>query len=241
MSAQVEYSVYFVPMPIGNRGDITLRSLEVLRSVDVIACEDTRHSSPLLTHWEIKKPLMSFHEHNEQHRVQEIITRIQGGETFAIISDAGMPGISDPGYRLLQSLCSEGIAYTVLPGPSSVLTALVGSALPSDAFFFGGFLPVKKGKRTQVLETALQASHTSVFLESPHRLPSTLEILSALDKEAPICVARELTKAFETFHRGTVAEIAEYFSERTVKGELVLLVGGKNARTSQKRSASEHE
>lgn len=145
---KVEYSVYFVPVPIGNRADITLRALDVLRKVDVIACEDTRHSGLLLSHYEIRKPLVSMHDHNEQSRAGEIAARAAGGESFAVISDAGMPGVSDPGYRLIQTLKEKGVSFTVLPGPSAVVTALVGSGLPTDAFFFGGFLPVKSGKKT---------------------------------------------------------------------------------------------
>ena len=167
---KVKYSVYFVPVPIGNRADITLRALDVLRKVDVIACEDTRHSGLLLSHYEIRKPLVSMHDHNEQPRAGEIAARAAGGESFAMISDAGMPGVSDPGYRLIQTLKEKGVSFTVLPGPSAVVTALVGSGLPTDAFFFGGFLPVKSGKKNAVLQTAVEASHTSIFYESPHRI-----------------------------------------------------------------------
>ena len=139
--AEVEYSVYFVPVPIGNRADVTLRALDVLRKVDVIACEDTRHSGLLLSHYEIRKPLMSMHDHNEQSRAGEIAARAAGGESFAVISDAGMPGVSDPGYRLIQTLKEKEVSFTVLPGPSAVVTALVGSGLPTDAFFFAAFCP----------------------------------------------------------------------------------------------------
>lgn len=222
------YPVVFVPMPIGNRSDITQRALEILSSVDVIACEDTRHSAPLLTHWGIHKPLISLHEHNEAKRADEVAERAAAGESFAVVTDAGMPGISDPGYRLLQSLRRLGVEYTVLPGPSAVITALVGSALPSDAFFFGGFLPVKKGKRTTTLQTAVDASCTSLFLESPYRLLGTLEILAGIDPEVPVCVARELTKTFETYHRGSARELKEYFESQSPKGEIVFLIGGSN-------------
>lgn len=222
------YPVTFVPMPIGNRKDVTQRALEVLASADTIACEDTRHSSPLLAHWGIRKPLVSLHEHNEYKKADEIADRAAGGEKFAVVTDAGMPGISDPGYRLLQALRTRKIEYTVLPGPSAVITALVGSGMPSDAFFFGGFLPVKKGRRSSMLQTAVEAEHTSLFLESPHRLAGTLEILANLDPDAPICVARELTKTFETYHRGSSAEIKSHFESHPPKGEMVLVVGGVN-------------
>ena len=163
--AEIEYSVYFVPVPIGNRADVTLRALDVLRKVDVIACEDTRHSGLLLSHYEIRKPLLSMHDHNEQPRAAEIASRAAGGESFAVISDAGMPGVSDPGYRLIQTLKEKGVSFTVLPGPSAVVTALVGSGLPTDAFFFGGFLPVKSGRKgpcsKALLKQAIRASSTN--------------------------------------------------------------------------------
>lgn len=227
--AEVEYSVYFVPVPIGNRADITLRALNVLRKVDVIACEDTRHSGLLLSHYEIRKPLMSMHDHNEQSRAGEIAARAAGGESFAVISDAGMPGVSDPGYRLIQTLKEKEVSFTVLPGPSAVVTALVGSGLPTDAFFFGGFLPVKSGRKGAMLQAAVEASHTSIFYESPHRIVKTVQALAALDPDVPVCVARELTKTFETYHRGPAARLAAEFTERAPKGEIVLLVGGVNA------------
>ncbi len=155
----IEYAVNFVPLPIGNRDDITLRALEVLRSVDCICCEDTRHTGQLLAHYEITgKRLLSLHEHNEAARAQEVVSRAQAGERFAVVSDAGMPGVSDPGYRLIQALKAAQLEFTVLPGPSAVVTALVGSGLPPDAFFFGGFLPVKSGRKQRVLEEALAAA-----------------------------------------------------------------------------------
>ncbi len=227
--AEVEYSVYFVPVPIGNRDDITLRALETLRKVDVIACEDTRHSGLLLSHYEIRKPLMSMHDHNEQSRAPEIAARAAGGETFAVISDAGMPGVSDPGYRLIQTLKEKAVSFTVLPGPSAVVTALVGSGLPTDAFFFGGFLPVKSGRKTAVLQAAAEAAHTSIFYESPHRIVKTVRMLADIAPDTPVCVARELTKTFETYHRGFAAELAAEFEAKPPKGEIVLLIGGINA------------
>lgn len=226
---EIEYSVYFVPVPIGNRSDITLRALEVLKKVDIIACEDTRHSGLLLSHYDIHKPLLSMHDHNEQPRAGEIATRAASGESFAIISDAGMPGVSDPGYRLIQTLKEHNISFTVLPGPSAVITALVGSGLPTDAFFFGGFLPVKSGKKASTLQQALESSHTSIFYESPHRIVKTIHTLAELAPDASICVARELTKTFETYHRGSAAELAQEFDNRPPKGEIVLLIGGTNA------------
>lgn len=219
-------SFYLIPTPIGHRDDITLRALEILRNVDAIACEDTRHSSPLLQHHGIQKPLVSLHEHNEIRRIPELLDRVRAGESIAVITDAGMPGISDPGYRLIQRCIEESIPYEVLPGPSSILNALIGSGFPCHAFSFGGFLSVKKGKRGQSLQAALDSGQTHIFFESPHRLQSTLEILAALQPQARVCVARELTKKFETFHRDTAAALHTYFQAHPPKGEIVLLVHG---------------
>lgn len=216
--------ISFVPTPIGNRGDITLRALEVLRDADIIACEDTRHSRPLLKHYEIDKPLLSLHDHNEAHRLLEIIAKAQDGNHIAIISDAGMPLISDPGYRLMQACITDDVPYTVLPGPSAVLTALAGSGFPCHAFSFDGFLPVKKGKRRKALEAAIESGKTSMFFESPHRILSTLEILTDINPDLPVCVARELSKKFETYHRDSASSLWAYFKERPAKGEIVLLL-----------------
>ena len=225
----ISYPVSFVGLPIGNREDITHRALAVLESVDCVCCEDTRNTGQLLSHYGIKKPLISLHEHNETQRAPEIATRALAGERFAVVSDAGMPGVSDPGYRLIQELKSREVAFTVLPGPSAVVTALVGSGLPSDAFFFGGFLPVKSGRKAAVLQNALQASYTSIFYESPFRIVKTVQAIAELDPEAPICVARELTKVFETYHRGSAASVLEEFTAKPPKGEMVVLIGGQNA------------
>lgn len=231
----VTYPVSFVGLPIGNREDITRRALEVLGGVDCICCEDTRNTGMLLSHYGIKKPLLSLHEHNETARAPEIATRALAGESFAVVTDAGMPGVSDPGYRLIQELKAREVPFTVLPGPSAVVTALVGSGLPSDAFFFGGFLPVKSGRKGQVLQTALEASHTSIFYESPYRIVKTVKALAELEPSAPICVARELTKVFETYHRGSAAELLAEFETRPPKGEMVLLIGGTNAPRPQRQ------
>ena len=225
----IEYPVSFVGLPIGNREDITRRALSVLESVDCVCCEDTRNTGMLLSHYGIRKPLLSLHEHNESQRAPEIASRALAGERFAVVTDAGMPGVSDPGYRLIQELKSRGVAFTVLPGPSAVVTALVGSGLPSDAFFFGGFLPVKSGRKTAVLQGAVQASYTSIFYESPFRIVKTIQVLSEIDADVPVCVARELTKVFETYHRGTASALLEEFKAKPPKGEIVLLVGGQNA------------
>ncbi len=217
--------IVIVPTPIGNLGDITLRALEILKSADRIACEDTRHSAPLLAHHGISgKTLVSLHEHNEARRAPELAAAAHAGETIALISDAGMPGISDPGYRLVQACIANATPVEVLPGPSAVITALIGSGLPCHAFRFGGFLSVKSGKRRSALAAALDSSETAIFFESPHRILSTLEILTDINPAARTCVARELTKKFETYHRGPAAELLAHFQAHPPKGEIVLLV-----------------
>ena len=216
--------LYLVPTPIGNLGDITLRAIEALKAADVIACEDTRHSLRLLNHLEIRKPLVSYHEHNEARRTAELIERLRQGATVAIITDAGMPGISDPGHRLLRACMAEGIAYTVLPGASAVLTALIGSGFPAESFYFGGFLPVKSGQRERELTQAAARAETSIFFESPHRLQRTLEACATLCPTRLLCVARELTKQFEEYRIGTGAELATHYTAHPPKGEIVFLV-----------------
>jgi len=219
--------IVFVPTPIGNRDDITLRAISTLTSAHRVACEDTRHSAPLLAHYGIsQKPLVSLHEHNEARRIPELIEAARAGETIAVVTDAGMPGVSDPGYRLIQACLASDIPFEVLPGPSAVLTALVGSGFPTHAFSFSGFLPVKKGKRLAALEAAADAAQPTVFFESPHRLLSTLELLASTRPAAPTCVARELTKKFETFHRDTAANLLAHFQIHPPKGEIVLLIRG---------------
>ncbi|MGC6426246.1 MAG: 16S rRNA (cytidine(1402)-2'-O)-methyltransferase [Akkermansiaceae bacterium] len=214
----------FVPTPIGNLGDITLRAIKTLREADLIACEDTRHSLKLLNHLEIAKPLTALHDHNEDRRIPELLEKAAAGEKIAIISDAGTPCLSDPGHRLLKAARDAEVPFTVLPGPSAITTALVASGFPPHPFSFHGFLPVKKGKRRKQLQAALDSPETTLFFESPHRLPSTLEILAELSPETRIGIARELTKTFETLHHGTCAELNAHFSERKAKGEIVLLI-----------------
>lgn len=216
-----------VPTPIGNAGDITLRAIEILKEANRIACEDTRHSAPLLSRLGITgKPLVSLHEHNEVRRLPELLDAARAGELIAVVTDAGMPAVSDPGYRVVQACIEQGIPFEVLPGPSAVLTALVGSGFPVHAFRFLGFLPIKKGKRLNVMEESLATEGTSIFFESPHRLLSTLELLAEKHPTAPCCVARELTKKFETYHRGTAAELAAHFKVHGPKGEIVFLIAG---------------
>lgn len=217
--------ISFVPTPIGNRDDITLRAIATLGRADLIACEDTRHSAPLLSHHGIADiPLTPFHEHNVIRVIPSLIAQASEGKNIVVISDAGMPAISDPGYRLIQACLEADIPYEVLPGPSAVLTALVGSGFPTHAFCFAGFLPVKKGKRLQAMSQAMAHQGTAIFFESPHRLTSTLKLLAANYPDLRCCVARELTKKFETYHRGTATELLHYFQTRAVKGEIVLLL-----------------
>jgi 16S rRNA (cytidine1402-2'-O)-methyltransferase len=215
-----------VATPIGNLGDITLRALETLKNADLIACEDTRHSGNLLRHFEIHKPLISYHEHNEARRTAELIEDLVAGKNIVVISDAGLPGISDPGHRLLRACIARGVPYTIIPGPRAVLTALVGSGFPAESFYYGGFLPVKSGGRERDLLAAAARQETSVFFESPHRLLKTLAVCAEKFPERALCVARELTKQFEEFRIGTGPELLAHYSAKAVKGEIVFLVSG---------------
>ncbi len=216
--------LYVVGTPIGNLNDITLRALETLRAVDVIAAEDTRHSGNLLRHFAIRKPLISYHEHNEAMRTAELAERLAAGENVALISDAGMPGLSDPGARLIRACIERGLPYTIVPGVSAVLTALVGSGFPSDRFCYRGFLPPKSGGRERELRAAAERSETTVFFESPHKINKTLAACAEIMPERQLCVARELTKKFEEFRRGTAAELLAHYEAHPAKGEITLLI-----------------
>jgi 16S rRNA (cytidine1402-2'-O)-methyltransferase len=216
--------LYVIASPIGNLGDITVRALEVLRQVDLIAAEDTRHTSVLLHRYEIRKPLTSLHEHNEARRTAELVERLRAGASVALLTDAGMPSVSDPGFRLIAACRAADLPMTVIPGPSAVLTALVGSGLPTHAFYFGGFLPVKSGQRNRELSAAIARNCTSIYFESPHRLQKSLAELEILAPAHVVCVARELTKQFETFHRGTAQELRRHFSDHPPRGEITLVI-----------------
>lgn len=220
-------SLYLVPTPIGNLGDITLRALEVLKQVNLILAEDTRTSGFLLKHYQIDKPLKSFHNFNEHKTVDLLIERMKQGETFALISDAGTPGISDPGFLLSRAAMQAGLKIECLPGATAFVPALVKSGLPSDRFVFEGFLPVKKGRQT-LLKFLAEEERTMIFYESPYRLVKTLEQLAdyfGADRQAS--VSRELTKKFEETFNGTLTEVAHHFKQKEVKGEIVLIVAGK--------------
>lgn len=216
--------LHLVATPIGHLQDITLRALDTLRAADLIACEDTRHSGRLLGHYQIHRPLVSLNEHNEARRIPEIIERIQSGSVVALVSDAGMPTVSDPGQRLVAAVIAAGLPVQVMPGPSAVLTALAASGLPTMPFYFGGFLPHKKGQRTKELAAARLRDCTSVYFESPYRLVDTLDIICQEAPEHLHVVARELTKHFEEFRRGSARSLLEHYKLKTVKGEICLLV-----------------
>ncbi len=220
--------LYFVGTPIGNLGDVTLRALEVLRAVDVIAAEDTRHSLRLLGRYEIHKPLLSFHQHNEARRTQELVGQLREGRNVAVITDAGLPGISDPGARLIRACVAAQIPYTIIPGASAVPTALLGSGFSAEAFFYGGFLPVKSGGRERDVQTALERPETTVVFESPHRLTKTLEVFARLGPTRLLCVARELTKQFEEYRRGTGGELLTHYTQHPPKGEITLVICGQD-------------
>lgn len=218
--------LYLIPTPIGNLEDITLRAINILKSVDVILAEDKRTSGILLRHLEISKPMQSYHVFNEHATISRLIDRIQKGETMALMSDAGTPAISDPGFLLVREAIKRGIAVECLPGPTAFVPALVNSGLPSDRFTFEGFLPHKKGRQTRLQSLAAE-ERTMIFYESPHRLMKALEQFSAVfgsDRQA--CVSRELTKIYEENVRGTLDEIIVYFAEKTIKGEIVIVVAG---------------
>ncbi len=218
--------LYLVPTPIGNLEDITLRAIRILKEADLILAEDTRVTRVLLQHLQIDKRILSHHQHNEHNAVQEIIKMLNEGNTIALVSDAGTPGISDPGFLLVRECLKENIEIECLPGPTAFVPALVMSGLPCDRFVFEGFLPQKKGRQTR-LEQLKTETRTMVFYESPFRLVKTLEQLSeALGTEREGSVSRELTKFYEENKRGTLQELAEYFKSKTVKGEIVLVVKG---------------
>src|SRR3984893_517192 len=216
--------LFVVATPIGNLGDITLRAVEVLKSVDVIAAEDTRHSGLLLKHLEIKKPFVSYHEHNEAARTTELVERLGRGENVALITDAGLPGLSDPGLRLIRECIKRELPFTIIPGASSILTALLGSGFAMDKFCFRGFLPVKSGRRERELRAAAERDETTIFFESPYRLIKTLKASIDILQDRQLCVARELTKKFEEFRRGTAAELLAHYESHPPKGEIVLLI-----------------
>jgi 16S rRNA (cytidine1402-2'-O)-methyltransferase len=218
--------LYIVPTPVGNLKDITLRSLEVLKSVDVILAEDTRTSSKLLQHYGISKPISPYHQHNEHKIATHIADQLIAGKTFALITDAGTPGISDPAFLLVRECAKHDIKVETLPGATAFVPALVNSGLPINRFTFEGFLPLKKGRQT-LLKKLAQEDRTMVFYESPMRLVKTLhEFIEYFGAERQCCVSRELTKMFEENKRGSLHEVCKHFGEKNVKGEIVIVVQG---------------
>lgn len=219
--------LYIVPTPIGNLEDITLRALRILKEVPLILAEDTRTSRRLLDHYGIKTPLRAFHAHNEHAVVEQIAAELAAGATMALVSDAGTPGISDPGFLLARACVRRGVRVECLPGPTAFVPALVASGLPCDTFHFDGFLPHKKGRQTR-LKFLAELPYTFVLYESPYRLVKCLdELMAVCGPERPACVARELSKLHEEVKTATLAELKAHFSAKEVKGEIVLIVGGR--------------
>lgn len=219
--------LYLVPSPIGNLGDITYRAVEVLRNADVILCEDTRTSSVLLRHYQVQKPLTPYHQHNEHKILPHLIEQLAAGKTFALLTDAGTPGVSDPGFLLVRECIRHNIPVECLPGATAFVPALVQSGIPSNRFVFEGFLPLKKGRQT-LLKKLAEEERTIILYESPHRLVKTLHELGTVlgaDRQAAVC--RELTKMFEETNKNTLAELANHYEKHAPKGEIVIVVAGK--------------
>ncbi|MGB8703820.1 MAG: 16S rRNA (cytidine(1402)-2'-O)-methyltransferase [Gillisia sp.] len=222
--------LYLVPTPIGNLEDITFRALRILKEADFILAEDTRTSGKLLKHFEISTPMLSHHMHNEHKTVESLVKRMQSGEIFALISDAGTPAISDPGFLLTRACVEAGVDVDCLPGATAFVPALVNSGFPNDKFVFEGFLPVKKGRQTR-LKLLAEENRTLIFYESPHKLLKTLkQFAEYFGEERPISVSREISKMYEETIRGTAAEVFEHFSQHPPKGELVIVVAGNNGK-----------
>jgi len=223
-AAAMPGTLYLVATPIGNLQDITLRALEVLRSVDVIACEDTRHTRKLLDHFRISNRLISYHQHNEHERSEEFADRLIQGESIAIVSDAGTPGICDPGFRIVLRAIEIGVDVVAIPGAAAFVSAVIVSGLATDSVFFGGFLPAKSGDRRKRLEEVMNVPATVVFYEAPHRLAKSLAQCAEILGGRRAVVARELTKLHEEIARGDLISLAKTFSERKIKGEIVLVI-----------------
>jgi 16S rRNA (cytidine1402-2'-O)-methyltransferase len=219
-------TLYVVATPIGNLEDISYRAVRVLKEADLIACEDTRHTAKLLHHYGIDKPTVSYHEHNEAARAEELVSKLTAGLNIAQVSDAGMPGISDPGYRVIKLAIERGVPVVPIPGASAVVAALAASGLPTESFQFLGFLPSKSGQRRTMLENLRAAEHTTVVYEAPHRIAETMkDIVELLGPDRPVVLARELTKVHEEFIRGSAAEILQRVQAHELKGEMTLLIG----------------
>lgn len=233
--------LYLVPTPIGNLADITLRALDTLKQADAILCEDTRTSGFLLKHYQIQKPLYAYHQHNEHKVLEQMITQMQSGKTLALLTDAGTPGISDPGFLLLRECLRQGIAVECLPGATAFVPALVQSGLPTNSFVFEGFLPLKKGRKTK-LEQLAKEERTIVLYESPHRLAKALaEMVTYFGAERQASVSRELTKMFEETRRDALSVLAAYYEQHAPKGEIVIVIEGAPPEKKKKYRDEEEE
>lgn len=233
--------LYLVPTPVGNLGDITFRAIEILKAVDIILCEDTRTSGKLLKHFEIQKPLYSYHQHNEHQITENLIAQMYAGKTFALITDAGTPAVSDPGFFLVRACIQKGIEIECLPGATAFVPALAQSGLPTQRFTFEGFLPQKKGRKT-FLERLKDEDRTMIFYESPHRLVKLLEELSdIMGKDRASSVSREISKLFAETHRGSLMELIKHFTEHPPKGEIVVVVAGKESIKEKKNKYKDIE
>jgi len=240
--------LYLVATPIGNLEDITLRALRVLKEVEQIACEDTRHTLKLLNHYDIRKPLISYHEHNELTRAPELVLAMENGSSIALVSDAGMPLVSDPGHRLVTLAIRHHIPVVPIPGPAALLAALSASGLPSEEFLFVGFLPARSGERRRALERLRIEERTVIFYEAPHRIADTVADALAILGNRPACLAREVTKLHEEFRRGRLFDLVQSLGDHPAKGEITLLIGppepaapGAHAGTSQSLAARVEE
>lgn len=226
--------MYLVPTPIGNLGDLTERARIVLEVADLVACEDTRHSGQLLKHLGLKKKLVSYHEHNETTRAQTIVQAVTGGQSVAVITDAGSPGISDPAYRVVRAAIEAGLPIVPLPGPTALIPALTASGLPTDRFFYEGFLPNKSGARQTRLRQLASWEHTLIFYESPHRLAKSLSDMSDVLGDRQCCVAREISKLHEQFIRGTLQSVLECIGKGKIRGEIVIVVAGESKKSKSR-------
>src|SRR5947209_1062515 len=233
-------TIYLVATPIGNLEDITLRALRILKEADLIACEDTRQTQKLLNHFGITTPTISYHEHNEAARAKELAAQAQQGRTIAIVSDAGMPAISDPGYRIVLQALERKVPVIPIPGPSALLAGLAASGLPTDSFRFHGFLPARQGQRRRILEEIRSSSQTEVFYEAPHRVIETLQdIVEVLGPSRPVVIARELTKLHEEFLRGRAQDLFAQLQQKEVRGEITLLIGKADERAESTVSTTQ--
>ena len=231
-------TLYLVPTPIGNMADLSRRAIEILETVEIVACEDTRHSGRLLKALGFNKRLISYHDLNERARAGQLLEMLRDGDSVAVISDAGSPGVSDPAYRIVRTAIDNNIPVVPIPGPTSIIPALTASGLPTDRFYFEGFLPHKSGARRTRLGKLADFEHTLIFFESPHRVVKSLEDMLGVFGDRPACVARELTKLHEEFLRGSLSGIIDQIGDRNIRGEIVVVVAGRGFTTRQSERES---